>query len=298
MRTVELFRFPHAPGDPLTALLASATRNLERHGHLPWMLLGATETERLAVVGAGSEPGELAEVEGALLGVSDCVWTALAGVTLLQSGAGWLHHAFVRQRRPDGRWQAWVRPQTDTAQGIAWLGEWTPRHGEQLPESDPLFPTPQDGGVRLVRPAPPPTASWRQDVPAAVMPEALIEQLGAVACRWFATEGTLPPMVLRQLDGGFEGRAFPETALAVALSDAAIRWAQQPDTLAVGTWRRRAWTEGGPGAQRISVVLEVRGGPALHWDRRYRVEDKQARWEGPGGQRSLRPVGSPRTWLR
>ncbi len=297
MHTFELFRFPRVPGDPLESLLAAATRNLERHGQLPWMILGGSETARLAVVGTEPEPHLLAAIEGALLAEPDCTWTALAGQTLLQSGAGWLNHAFVRQRRADGTWTAWVRPQTDTPQGIAWLGDWDHQHGETLPVQHPLFPEAQEDAVRLVHPAPPALATWSQDLPEDLPVEQLVAQLGAFACRWFQSEGTLPPMTVRQVTGRLEGLTLVDEALAADLSDVAIRWAQQPETVAVGTCRRRGWPEGGRGAQELRITLEVREGPAMVWVRRYRVVENQARWETPQGRQQQRPVTAARAWL-
>ncbi len=298
MHDVELFRLPHAPGDPLQSLLDAATRNLERHGHLPWMVLGASAIERLAVIGTSPDPAALAAVEGALLAEPDCLWTALAGQTLLPSGGGWLDHAFVRRRDADGAWTAWVRPQTDTPQGISWLGDWQRQQGPALPTGHPLFPTPAADPVRLVRPAPPPTATWRQDLAPGLDPSALVQLLGGFVSRWFASEGKLPPMAIRQVSGQVEGLTLADGALAADLSDVAIRWAQQPETLAVGTCRRRGWPEGGRGAQELLIVLEVRHGPALAWARRYRVTEHQGRWQTPDGRLALRPARSPRAWLR
>ncbi len=296
-RDVELFRFPHAPGDPLASLLASASRNLERAGHLPWMVLGASERHRLAVVGTDPEPAELAAVEAALLGEPDCAWTVLAGQTLMRSGAGWLQHAFVRQRTAAGAWRAWTRPQTDTPQGIVWLEDWTETQGDILPESHPLFPEAAAVLRRLVRPAPPPAASWHQDLADAPEPEALASRLGAFVGRWFEREGKLPPMVVRRVADRLEGLTLPEQALAPHLSDLAIRWAQQPETVAVGTIRRRGWPEGGRGAQELRLALELRGGPAVDWVRRYRVVEQRARWQSPAGTARIRPVARARAWL-
>ncbi len=297
MIAVELFRFPQTAGDPLEGLLASATRNLERHGSLPWMVMGVSATERLVVVGAGTEPSHLSAIEQALLALPECTWTVLAGQLPLASGAGWLEHALVRQLQPSGAWTAWVRPQTDTPQGIAWLGDWARRDGDQPLEEDPFFPPPSEDLVQLARPAPPPTATWSQDLPEGVEREEMVDQLGDFACRWFSSEGTLPPMVVRQVARSLEGLVLPENAQASVLSDVAIRWANQPETLAVGTCRRKAWPAGGRGGQQIHVVWEVRTGPAWVWWRRYRVEEHKGRWESSTGQRNLRPAETPRAWL-
>jgi hypothetical protein len=297
MSTVEIFRFPHALGDPLQGLLSSAAANLERYGHLAWMVLGISETERIAAIGVETEPAHLAAVEGALLALPECLWTVLAGQTPLPSGAGWLNHAFVRQRWADGHWTAWVRPATQTPQGIAWLGDWERRDGDQRPSRDPLFPPPSHEAVVLVRPLCPFTPSWQQELSGSVTAEQFVERLGGFACRWFSAEGTLPPMTIRWIEGHIEGFTLKDDALAEHLAQVAILWAQQPETLAVGTCRRKHWPEGGPGSQQILVVLEVRGGAAFRWVRRYRVQGNVGRWDGERGELTTRVSASARGWL-
>ena len=104
-------------------------------------------------------------------------------------------------------------------------------------------------------------------------------------------------MAVRQVQGHIEGLTLVDDALAADLSDVAIRWAQQRETLAVGTCRRRGWPQGGRGAQEIRITLEVRNGPSVIWVRRYRVVEHQARWETPQGRHQRRPADAARAWL-
>ena len=295
---VELFRFPLPPGDAIAGLRREAQANLQRTTRLPWMVLGVTTRERLAIVGADPAPDRLAAVERSLETQPGLAWTALVGQAALPSGAGLLPHLFVRLRRPDGAWEAWVRPWSDTPQGVVWLGEWTCSRGQGLPKGHPLFPTPHPDPVPLARPDGPAAPSWEQSLEAPLDARELADRLGAFACRWFAEEGRLPPQVVRMTASSVEGLLVGETALAADLADAAIRWAQQPETLAVGTCRRQGVPKAGPAEQQILLRLELKDGPGLTWSRRYTLSVKQARWAQPEAEVALTPRSRGRSWLR
>ncbi len=298
MATLELFRFPLPPGDSITGLLEEAEANLLRTTRLPWMVLGVTTRERLAVVGAPSEPDRLAAVEGNLQTQPGLVWTALVGQAALPSGAGVLPHLFVRLVRPGPSWEAWVRPWSDTPQGVVWLGDWSCTRGEVPPRGHPLFPTPHPDPVTLDRPSGPPAATWEQSIEDPLSGQELATRLGLFACHWFSEEGRLPPQVLRMTATHVEGLVLAETALAAEQSDLALRWAQQPETLAVGVCRRRGVSGAEQDEQQVHLRLELRDGLGLTWSRRYRLADHQARWASAKGETRIHPPDRGRSWLR
>lgn len=135
---VPLRHFP-LPADPWARLQSEAEANVQRAGHLPGMIIGHTDSERLAAVRADLSPGQLAAVEMELLGRPAVHWTVFCGEAVVPWGAGLVRHVFLRRRDDAGRWRAALRPVAGLGKEISWLDGWREVGGESLTEG-PLFP--------------------------------------------------------------------------------------------------------------------------------------------------------------
>lgn len=279
-------------------LLEEAERNAEKHRGLPWMVVGGSRSERLAVLRVDLSPAECSAAERALLSEEEVQWVVTAGEAPLLSGAGVLRHLFVRRSFPGERWELHVRPFMTLPTGLEYLGEWSRSDG-QGPEGGryaSLFVEPLDTSVRLV-------ADEETLAPEAVIPvpegataEDIAQMAGHLMESWFVSKGRLPRAVLRYGDGVIEARLMPERAAETEATDLALRLAQDPGTLAVGVFTRGRDPSVQPPAEQLLLQLEFRDGPALTWRRRFRVvAANRARWLDASGE--IRPRFGARRWL-
>jgi hypothetical protein len=271
----------------MEAMLAEAERNVGTEGHLPWLVIGGTRDQRLAVRRHDMDPEDCARVAERLLAEPDVLWVAIAGEAALPSGMGVLRHVFVRRHSPGGAWDAAVRPFL-AADEVVWLGGWARHSGEgrEAGALKAIFPVPSKSWVRfldededLVEP------SAVQDVPAGATTQDIARMAGLLMESFFVSHGFVPPSVVRYDGARLEIRMLPRSSSPNAAPDLAIRLAQEEDTEAVGLFKRTNDTEVQPPAEQVHLRIEFRGGPVLVWKRRFRiVGQNRARWLDPGGE--------------
>ena len=262
-------------------LLAEAERNAEKHRGLPWMVVGGSRRERLAILRSDMTPPECAAAEYALFCEPEVDWVVTAGEAVLASGAGILRHLFVRRSFPGGTWEVHTRAFITHPQGVSWLTEWSRSDGEG-PEGGrlaQLFVEPSTDSVRLVSDTPELQPEAIVQVPEGATPEDVARMAGHLMESWFVSKGRLPSAVLRYGRGTIEVRLMPDRAADSDATDLALQLAQDPETLAVGVFSRGQDPQVQPPADQLLLQLEFREGPALTWRRRYRVvAANRARW--------------------
>jgi hypothetical protein len=288
---------PLPPGEPLDELVREAERQLAHKGSLPWMVIGGTGRERVAVTHAALTPAECAAAERALLRERDVDWVVTVGEAALLANMGVLRHLFLRRSFPDERWEARVRPFM-VATELMWLGPWRRQMGSG-PEGgalSPIFVEPVDRKVRLLKDVEDVQPNALVEVPEGSLPRDVMLRAGHVIEATFVAKGYVPPCVLRWTGGVLELRLLDRGAPRYKARDLALRLAQDPETKAIGMAGRSRDEQIQPPAEQIRAGLEFRDGPALVWRRRFRVMgENKARWLDPGGE--ILPADGRRSFL-
>jgi hypothetical protein len=271
----------------LDLLLAEATRAVEAEAYLPTMVLAGTVRERLAVTRTGLDWTDSALAESGLRAQAGVLWTALAGEAVLPSGMGVLRHAFVRIRHPGARWEAAYRPFIPAGDEVAWLSDWVRDSGSGQAEGPlaRMFPEPADGTVRFIADLEIGEPTVAREVPEGATTRDISMASGILLESFFVKKGFVPPTIIRYSEAeGLEVFLLARTGPAHAATDAAIRMAQDRNTLAVGIFERGRDTAIQPPAEQIRLRLEFRDGPTMIWRRRFRIhEQSRARWLDQAG---------------
>lgn len=280
-------------------MLAEAERSAADTGGLPWMIIGGTGAERLAVSRPDLEPDECALAATALLARDDVEWVVTCGEAALWSGMGVLRHAFVLRSFPGGAWEAAVRPFIHSDE-LVWLDEWERLSGDHPshPRLGPLFPEPSEGSVRFLADGDETVAPAAvQDVPEGATAEDITRMAGHLMESFFVSHGFVPPSVVRLKGGRLEVRLLPRQSEETDATDLAVRLAQDEGTGAVGLFSRARDSGLQPPAEQVRLIIEFRDGPAHIWRRRFRiVGENRARWLDASGEVLTAPSRA-RRWL-